>query len=34
VVIDMDLGLGSSRATAWGCDMSEEYVTINSEYTT
>ncbi len=34
VVIDMDLGLGSFRATAWGCDMSEEYVTINSEYTT
>ncbi|MFC2059713.1 bifunctional ornithine acetyltransferase/N-acetylglutamate synthase [Chloroflexota bacterium] len=23
-----------ATATAWGCDLSEEYVTINSEYTT
>jgi glutamate N-acetyltransferase/amino-acid N-acetyltransferase len=34
VVIDLDLNLGNGSATAWGCDMSEEYVTINSEYTT
>lgn len=34
VVIDLDLNLGNAYATAWGCDMSEEYVTINSEYTT
>jgi len=34
VVIELDLGLGRGRATAWGCDLSEEYVTINSEYTT
>jgi len=26
--------LGDGQATAWGCDLSEEYVTINSEYTT
>lgn len=34
VIIELDLGLGRGRATAWGCDLSEEYVTINSEYTT
>jgi glutamate N-acetyltransferase/amino-acid N-acetyltransferase len=28
------LNLGSGKATAWGCDLSEEYVTINSQYTT
>ncbi len=34
VNIALDLNLGSARATAWGCDLSEEYVTINSQYTT
>jgi len=34
VIIELNLGLGRGRATAWGCDLSEEYVTINSEYTT
>ncbi|MBN1369778.1 MAG: bifunctional glutamate N-acetyltransferase/amino-acid acetyltransferase ArgJ [Dehalococcoidaceae bacterium] len=34
VIIGLDLGLGRGNATAWGCDLSEEYVTINSEYTT
>jgi glutamate N-acetyltransferase/amino-acid N-acetyltransferase len=34
VIINLDLNLGKASATAWGCDMSEEYVTINSEYTT
>ena len=28
------LNLGEGRATAWGCDLSEEYVTFNSAYTT
>ena len=28
------LNLGEARATAWGCDLSEEYVTFNSAYTT
>ncbi len=28
------LNLGDCAATAWGCDLSAEYVTINSEYTT
>ncbi|MCK4863219.1 MAG: bifunctional glutamate N-acetyltransferase/amino-acid acetyltransferase ArgJ [Dehalococcoidales bacterium] len=34
VRIDLKLNAGSAAATAWGCDLSEEYVTINSEYTT
>jgi glutamate N-acetyltransferase/amino-acid N-acetyltransferase len=34
VSVALDLNLGEYRAVAWGCDMSEEYVTINSEYTT
>ena len=28
------LNLGNGRATAWGCDLSQEYVTINSAYST
>jgi len=28
------LGLGEGRAQAWGCDLSEEYVRINADYTT
>ena len=34
VCIMVTLNLGEGEATAWGCDLSEEYVTINSEYTT
>jgi glutamate N-acetyltransferase/amino-acid N-acetyltransferase len=34
IAINLNLNLGSAEATAWGCDLSEEYVTINSEYTT
>jgi glutamate N-acetyltransferase / amino-acid N-acetyltransferase len=34
VVIDCDLGAGSGRGTAWGCDLTENYVKINAEYTT
>ncbi len=34
VCVSLNLNLGSGRATAWGCDLSEEYVTINSQYTT
>ena len=30
----VNLNLGTARATAWGCDLSKEYVTINAEYTT
>jgi glutamate N-acetyltransferase/amino-acid N-acetyltransferase len=34
VPIGLNLNLGEAAATAWGCDLSEEYVTINSKYTT
>ncbi len=34
VVFHLKLGLGDGSATAWGCDMSYEYVHINAEYTT
>jgi glutamate N-acetyltransferase/amino-acid N-acetyltransferase len=34
VRIRVDLGLGNGRAVAWGCDLTEEYVRINSQYTT
>ena len=30
----INLNLGDARATGWGCDLSEEYVTFNSAYTT
>ena len=30
----LDLVAGSGSGTAWGCDLSAEYVAINSEYTT
>ena len=34
VPIGVQLNLGTATATAWGCDLSEEYVTINSQYMT
>ena len=34
VPISLNLNLGAASATAWGCDLSEEYVTINSQYMT
>lgn len=34
ITITIDAGVGSAEATAYGCDMSEEYVKINAEYTT
>jgi glutamate N-acetyltransferase/amino-acid N-acetyltransferase len=34
VYINLDLNLGKAEAVAWGCDLSEEYVKINAEYTT
>jgi len=34
ILIGVQLNLGEATATAWGCDLSEEYVTINSQYTT
>ena len=34
VKLRADLGLGTHEATAWGCDLTEEYVRINADYTT
>jgi glutamate N-acetyltransferase/amino-acid N-acetyltransferase len=34
VQIRADLGFGSASATAWGCDLTAEYVRINGDYTT
>ncbi len=34
VVIEIDLGLGSAAATAWGCDLTADYVHINADYRT
>jgi glutamate N-acetyltransferase/amino-acid N-acetyltransferase len=34
VVLRVDLGAGRASATAWGCDMTPEYVHINADYTT
>ncbi len=34
VTVIVDLGLGNGCATAWGCDLSHDYVTINASYTT
>jgi glutamate N-acetyltransferase/amino-acid N-acetyltransferase len=34
IEIDVHLGLGEGESEAWGCDLSEEYVRINAEYTT
>jgi glutamate N-acetyltransferase/amino-acid N-acetyltransferase len=30
----LQLNLGQGQSTAWGCDLTEEYVIINSAYTT
>jgi acetylglutamate kinase len=30
--IDVALGLGTGEATAWGCDLSYDYVRINADY--
>ena len=32
--IRVHLGAGHATATAWGCDLTEEYVRINADYTT
>ncbi len=34
IVIEVALGLGDSEATAWGCDLTYDYVKINAMYTT
>ena len=32
--IELDLGIGECEATAWGCDLSRDYVRINASYRT
>jgi glutamate N-acetyltransferase/amino-acid N-acetyltransferase len=34
IEIEVRLGLGNGSATAWGTDLSAEYVRLNAEYTT
>jgi len=34
VILSADLGCGRCEATAWGCDLSGEYVRINAHYRT
>jgi len=34
VLFTLQLHLGDATATAWGCELTEEYVTFNSAYTT
>ncbi len=34
VTIKLSLGSGSGSSFAWGCDLSDEYVRINADYTT
>lgn len=34
VLITVQLNIGEAEATAWGCDLTEQYVKINAEYTT
>lgn len=34
VVIAIDLGVGDAAATAWGCDLTTDYVHINADYRT
>jgi glutamate N-acetyltransferase/amino-acid N-acetyltransferase len=34
VQLALDLGVGDATAQAWGCDLTAEYVAINSEYPT
>ena len=34
VIVNIDMNLGDGQATAWGCDLTYDYVKINAEYTT
>jgi glutamate N-acetyltransferase/amino-acid N-acetyltransferase len=34
ITIKLNVNKGKGKASAWGCDLSKEYVTINSAYTT
>ncbi len=34
VEIGVDLGIAAGRSTVWGCDLTDDYVRINADYTT
>ena len=34
ITVNIDMDLGDGEATAWGCDLTYDYVKINAEYTT
>lgn len=34
IIIDIDLHMGEDSATAWGCDLTYDYVKINGDYRT
>ena len=34
VTIDVDVNEGTDHATAWGCDLTYDYVKINGDYRT
>ena len=34
VHFDCDMNMGSEEATAWGCDLTYDYVKINGDYRT
>lgn len=34
ITLRLDLGIGDAEATAWGCDLSKDYVRINASYRT
>ncbi|MBW3041055.1 bifunctional glutamate N-acetyltransferase/amino-acid acetyltransferase ArgJ [Prochlorococcus marinus] len=34
ISIRLRIGIGKGSATAWGCDLSDQYVRINADYTT
>jgi glutamate N-acetyltransferase/amino-acid N-acetyltransferase len=34
ISIQIDLAVGAASATAWGCDLTDDYVHLNAQYTT
>ena len=34
ITVNLDMNLGLGKATAWGCDLTYDYIKINAEYTT
>ncbi len=34
ILIEVELGIGENSATAWGCDLTYDYIKINAMYTT